>query len=118
MPQITLEYAANLGNSVPFQALAAELHPMLVRVAGAALPACKSRAYRADDYYMADGGAQHAFVHLRIGLMPGRSPEALAEVNRQAMALLQKHIPAPAGLAVQYSVEIVDIRRETYLRAP
>lgn len=117
MPQITLEYTANLGSSVPLQALAAELHPMLVRVANAALPACKSRAYRAETYHVADGGAQHGFVHLTIGLMPGRTPGVLTEVGQQALALLQKHIPAPAGLAVQYSVEIVDLRRETYFRA-
>jgi len=33
------------------------------RVADARLQACKSRAYRADDYYVADGGAPHAFAH-------------------------------------------------------
>jgi 5-carboxymethyl-2-hydroxymuconate isomerase len=118
MPHITLEYSANLGARVPLQALAAELHPMLVRVANASLQACKSRAYRADDFCIADGGAQHALAHLTIALMPGRAPEVLTEVGHQALALLKRYIRAPEGVALQYSVEIVDLRRETYFRAP
>jgi 5-carboxymethyl-2-hydroxymuconate isomerase len=118
MPHIRLEYTANLDASGPFPALAGELHSMLVQVANASRAACKSRAYRADDYYVAEGDAQHAFLHLTIALLPGRAPEVLSEVGHQALQLLQKHIPAPEGLAVEYIVEIVDIRRETYFRVP
>jgi 5-carboxymethyl-2-hydroxymuconate isomerase len=112
MPQIRLEYSANLGAHVSLQALAAELHPMLVRVADTTVQACVSRAYRAEDYYVGEGGALHGFAHLTIGLLCCRSPAVVDEVGRPALALLT-NTHAPDGVTLQTTVEVLDLPAET-----
>ena len=118
MPHLTLEYTKNLESEMSFDDLFPRLHQALVDVAAIPIGNCKSRARRLDNYYIAGGGPQHAFVHLAIRLMEGRSVELKRNIGRGCLEVLQELCCSPAGLELQITVEIQDIERTTYFKLP
>jgi 5-carboxymethyl-2-hydroxymuconate isomerase len=118
MPHLTLEYTGNLEQEIILDDLFPRLHGALVDVAAIPIGNCKSRAYRLDNYYIADGGPQHAFVHLAIRFMEGRSVEVKRMIGRGCLEVLEELCHSPAGLALQITVEIQDIERTTYFKLP
>ena len=119
MPHLTLEYTHNLRLSASFDELFGQLHRVLADVGGIPLGNCKSRAVRLTDYYVGDGGDNHAFVHLTIRFLAGRSTELKQEVGRQSLAVLEEcFAPSSAELELQVTVEIQEIERSTYFKFP
>ena len=86
MPHIVLEYSANLYDLPSFSALFAEIHQVLHREGGIRLENCKSRARAAHHYFIADGSPDHAFVHLNIEFVKGRSDERRVQFFPEARA--------------------------------
>jgi 5-carboxymethyl-2-hydroxymuconate isomerase len=118
MPHLTLEYTKNIDQEITFDDLFARLHQVLVDVSSIPIANCKSRASRLDNYYIADGGPQHAFVHLTIRFMAGRSVELKRDIGRRCLEVLEEVCCSPAGLELQITVEIQDIERTTYFKLP
>ena len=118
MPHLTIEYTKNVEQEFTFDDLFARLHQVLVDVAALPIGNCKSRARRLDDYYIADGGPQHAFLHLAIRFMEGRSIELKRQIGRGCLEILEEFCCSPAGLELQITVEIQDIERTTYFKLP
>lgn len=118
MPHLTLEYTKNMEQEIDFDDLFPRLHQALVDVAAIPIGNCKSRASRLDNYYVADGSPQHAFVHLAIRFMEGRSAELKRNIGRGCLAVLEELCCSPAGLELQITVEIQDIVRTTYFKLP
>lgn len=117
MPHLRLEYTANVPQKVDFQALFADLQGTLARVGGIPMANFKSRAYRLDNYRIADGNADQAFVHLDIRMFEGRPDELKQAMLAAVMDVLKAHYPpVDGGPNVQLSVEIQDIRRAAYLK--
>ncbi|RAG85599.1 isomerase [Streptacidiphilus pinicola] len=108
MPQILVDHSAE----IPFdrQAFAKELHPLIAEVIEARISECKTVFRAAADDFVGDGAAGHPVVLLEVKLLSGRSAELRAELSARVLALLQRHIPVPASLAV----EITELDRATY----
>ncbi len=118
MPHLVLEYTANVTQNVDWSALFSRLH-QAVAAAGAPLAGCKSRAVRHEDYYVADGRAGGAFVHLTIGLLSGRADEDKAGLARRCRELLvEEYRPSLEALDLQITVEVRDLHRESYQKVP
>ena len=77
MPNITVEYSANIADDAAVPALCRLIAATVVEAGqGAfAVAAVRVRAYRADDYCIADGDPSNAFVNITVRLAKGR-PEA------------------------------------------
>lgn len=118
MPHLTLEYTSNLRLAASFDEMFAQLHQALHKMAGIPQGNCKSRAIRLDDFCVGGGGAQHAFAHLTIRFLAGRSAELKQQIGRHSLAVLQRQFPPPAGLELQLTVEIQEIEPATYLKSP
>jgi len=117
MPHLRLEYTANVPQKVDFDALFSELHHTLANVGGASLGNCKGRAFRLDDYFVADGQAAVAFVHLDVRVLEGRSDEWKQTVGAALMNVLKAHYtPSGVGPAVQLTLEIQDIHKSAYFK--
>lgn len=108
MPQILVDHSAEL--ALDRQAFAKELHPLIAEVTDAPIPECKTVFRAAADHLVGDGAAGHPVVLLEIKLLSGRSAELRAELSTRVLALLQRHVPVPASLAV----EITELDRATY----
>jgi len=130
MPHLTLEYTDNVGQSIDFHALFAELHHMLASVAGISIDNCKSRAVCLDTYHVGDGQAQSAFVHLEIRLLEGRSAELKREIGARGLQVLERYFAGSLGERdlqitrdpqitrdLQITLEVRDMQRQAYFKA-
>ncbi len=116
MPHLTLQYTHNV-EGIRFSELFSDLHQGLARVGEIDVNNCKSRAIRLDDYYVADGNGQEGFAHLQILLLEGRSVALSRDIGEHCLEVLRRHVEsAVPGVAVQLSLEVRDMRRETYLK--
>jgi 5-carboxymethyl-2-hydroxymuconate isomerase len=88
MPHLTLEYTANLDFDV--QALLARVHSELVAAGAINLKGLKSRAVRRDEYRIADGKPDYAFVHVNLLIREGRLPEAQRDFAQRVLAVLKE----------------------------
>ena len=119
MPHLTIEYTSNVTPKIDCKALFGELHQLLADVGKVQIGNCKSRSRVAEDFYIADGGEEHAFVHLDLRLLEGRSPQWKREIGEQCLHILSSHFGSTAErLALQITVSILDIERATYFKYP
>ena len=88
MPHLTLEYTENLDFEV--QALLAQLHSELVATGAINLKGLKSRAVQRDEYRIADGNPDYAFVHVNLLIREGRLPEVQREFAQRVLAVLKE----------------------------
>ncbi|MCK7624295.1 5-carboxymethyl-2-hydroxymuconate delta isomerase [Streptomyces sp. RS10V-4] len=109
MPHITVDYSAQLSGVFDRQAFVRELHPMVLEETGSA-GVCKTFFRSAAETYVGDREAgQVAFVHVDVGLLPGRPDALKARLSEDVLTLLGKHLPSGGGAEVVTSVEVRDL---------
>jgi 5-carboxymethyl-2-hydroxymuconate isomerase len=118
MPHITLELSDNLPLSdVHFPKFFAELHQVLVSNLGVALLNCKSRLVRHKNFYVADGNNAHAFAHLEIKILEGRSTAEIIGMGNIVLELLIRTFETShKELIFQPSVEVIGIEPANYFK--
>ena len=82
MPHFIVDYSANLQDKLVFQALFTELHAYMQATKAFPIGGIRSRAIRCDDYRVADGRAEFAFINLNLKIGSGRDmalKQAVAE---------------------------------------
>lgn len=118
MPHLTLQYTGNIEQEIRVAELFPRLHRVLEQVAGVDVLNCKSRAVHLDRYCIGVGDAEGAFVHLEIRLLEGHSAAVKQEVGERSLRILEAYFaPAAKGLALQVTVEVVDMLRQSYFKA-
>ncbi len=85
MPHAVLEYTSNITQKIQFKAVFAALHTLLQDIAHADIESCKSRANKLEEFYIGDGSATQAFVHLDISLLAGRTQAAKEQLGQAAL---------------------------------
>lgn len=118
MPHLTLEYTKNIEPEAAFDDFLGRLHRVLADVGAIPIGNCKSRARRLDSYFIGDGGSQHAFVHLVLRFLEGRSVDLKRQIGRACLEVLQESFTPSSALELQITVEIQDIERTTYFKIP
>jgi 5-carboxymethyl-2-hydroxymuconate isomerase len=118
MPHITLEISDNLSfadDRLP--EFFGELHQMLTSRLGVNLLNCKSRLIRHKSFYIADGKSKHAFAHLEIKILEGRSAAEIGKVGNAALELLISAFEQSRQRFIfQPSVEIVNIGATNFFK--
>jgi len=109
MAHFVLEYSSNLdGEALALQPLFAKLHTSAAESGVFPLKGIRSRAYRCEEYRLADGNAHHAFVHLQVLMGAGRDEETRQHVAKAFFAILQQHLSplfAERGLALSFELK-------------
>ena len=119
MPHITLEYTANLSENPPTRELLLSLHHLLQAMAGIRIENCKGRWRKVEDWVVGSGEENLAFVHLDLRFLEGRTVEIQRAVGQGALDVLKAHFhPGPEGVDLQITVEVGEIRKETYFKDP
>jgi 5-carboxymethyl-2-hydroxymuconate isomerase len=116
MPHINVEFSGSLAEAFDRPAFARDTHEALVTIAGGRPAGCKTRFVPLDETYIADGSDGYAMIHVRIGILSGRTAEVKRELNEAVLALVRKHTAPVPRVEVQMSVELRDLDRETYVR--
>ncbi|MET9225863.1 hypothetical protein [Lentzea sp. NPDC003310] len=113
MPQITVEYSAELGDGFDRRGFALALHRTVGPLVSAEVAAFKTRFRRIEESVIGDGSPA-AMVHIRVGLLQGRPVELKQEVGQVVIGLARDHLKPVEGLPTQVSLEVHDMDREQY----
>lgn len=109
MPQITVDYSADLAGGFDRPGFAKALHEATVEIAAAKPPACKTRFRPTEDIVVGPETEGHAHVHIHIALLAGRTDETKARLTEAALELLRTYLKQPEGLALHASAEVRDL---------
>ena len=116
MPHLHMEYTANLPQLNADVALIRLNNTLVGSGQFAAEFDIKSRALRLDAFRVGTGLGERAFVHVKLALLSGRSPEIKRQLSESLLAVLKDLCAWPAGVQVQLSVEVVDLDRDAYAK--
>lgn len=115
MPQLRIEYSANLPVGDRLRPFALTLHHALAEIAATDVGAFKTRLSRLEDWVIGDGAARHAMFHVDVRLLNGRSDAVKQAVGQ---CVLDQAVKMVSGLAdrleVQVTVDISDMDRDHY----
>lgn len=109
MPQITVDYSAELDAAFDRTGFAGALHPLVAETVTTKIAACKTRFRRVEETVVADAPGGDALVHIDISLLAGRTPEVKARLTESVRDLLANHIRPADGLTLHLSVEARDL---------
>ncbi|WP_406097599.1 5-carboxymethyl-2-hydroxymuconate Delta-isomerase [Streptomyces sp. NBC_01013] len=109
MPQITVDYSAELDDTFDRSGFAGALHPLIAETVTTKIAACKTRFRRVEETVVADAPGGDALVHVDISLLPGRTPEVKARLTEAVRDLLTAHIRPADGLTLHLSAETRDL---------
>ncbi len=114
MPQISIEYSANLGAAFDAPRFAAAVHQAVVEHAAAELANCKSRLIELTDFLMGDGASERAMVHVDLRILPGRDAEQKSRLGEAVIHLLAEAVGEASGFDLQLTVEVRELDGENY----
>ncbi|SDY78528.1 5-carboxymethyl-2-hydroxymuconate Delta-isomerase [Pseudomonas sp. NFIX28] len=115
MPHLHMEYTANLPQLDADKALLRFNHALVASGQFAEYD-IKSRARQVETFRVGTGLGERAFVHVKLSLLSGRSPEIKKQLSQSLLAVLQELCEWPAGVELQLAVEILDIDRDSYAK--
>lgn len=118
MPQITVDYSAELDDSLDRRGFAGALHPLVAETVTTKIAACKTRFRRIEEFVAGDAATGDAIVHISIALLPGRTEEIKARLTASVLELLGAHLKPVDGLTVHASAETRELARPTARAEP
>ncbi len=109
MAHFVLEYSDNISaETLALQSLFKKLHSSAVDTGLFPYKGIRSRAYACHDYRMADGQAEHMFVHLTVLLGAGRTIEERELAAKGFFSVLENHFAAcfdQRGVAMSFEMK-------------
>jgi len=114
MPHIIVEYSANLDATVEIPGLLEALHQAMIGTGVADVAAIRTRAYRAENFIIADRNPKNGFVQITVRLREGRPKEAYEKVAKDLMPAAEASLErAFAAHPLQLALEIHEITQLT-----
>ncbi len=118
MPQLVLEYSANISQKIDSTLLLTEIASIISAAGGIPVENFKSRLIRREEYLVGKGGRKDAFVHLEAGIFSGRTVEVKRRIGEDCIEYLEEYFsPSTGELSLQITVEIREMEKETYFKA-
>ena len=109
MPQVEIEYSANLEDGFDAERFARTVHEALVEHADADLLNCKTRLSSIPHYLIGDGAPGRAMVHTDLRILPGRSTEQKRALGEAVLAGLESAARDIGGFDIQLTVEVREL---------
>lgn len=117
MPHLHMEYTTNLPDLNADVALLRLNNALVASGQFAAEADIKSRALKVETFRVGTGLGERGFVHVKLALLSGRSPEIKKQLADSLLVVLQELCQWRADVSVQLCVEILDIDRAPYAKA-
>ncbi len=115
MPHLTLEYTNNLTALDAGRVLLALNHALVASGQFEDID-IKSRALPLETFLIGTSVGNHAFVHVKLALLSGRSSQTKSELSSALLRVLRANCEAGAGNHLQLCVEVQDIDRASYAK--
>ena len=117
MPQVILEYSANIAQPVETVNILGELTAVISAASDIAISNFKSRVIRREEF-LAGGGADGAFVHLAVGVFSGKPFDVKRRIGEDCLEYLEEYFEeAAAKLDLQITVEIREMEKQSYFKS-
>ncbi len=114
MPQISIEYSANLAAPLAVEPFARSVHERVVQFADAELANCKTRLVELDRYLISDGASRNAMVHVDLRILPGRTDEQKRQLGEAVIAALEDAVSGIEGFDLQLTAEVRELDGPNY----
>jgi len=112
MPQINLEFTANVLEKDSIPIVLSALHAMLATTLPTDIETCKSRAIECPIYAIGAGLPNAAFVHCKLSVMPGRGGDILQKIGKLGLDLLNNTFKTSLEkLNLQITIEVVELSK-------
>ncbi|NHQ87290.1 5-carboxymethyl-2-hydroxymuconate Delta-isomerase [Iodobacter sp. HSC-16F04] len=111
MPHLNIEYSKNLSTFNPRLALQ-QLNNALIESGHFAEGDIQSRAMGFDDFLIGNVDEGRAFIHIKLQILSGRSPEVKKALSEALLQALKTDTPQNIKLLIR--TEIIDIDRPSY----
>ena len=111
MPHVIVEYSANLVGAVEIKALLQALHEAALKTGVFPAGGIRTRAERRDEYIVADGRPDAAFVHVMLRIGAGRDTATKKRAADSVFAVLcdrLKPVQEKRPLAISLEVQELD----------
>ncbi|MGA5819244.1 5-carboxymethyl-2-hydroxymuconate Delta-isomerase [Kitasatospora sp. NPDC094028] len=118
MPQISVDYSADLAGTFDRRALGLAINRLAEETIDAKPEACKTVFHQHDVLVVGTTGTPaDAQVFVEFQIFPGRTPEAKAALSEGVLALLAEHVKPGPGVRLFTAVDVADIDRDSYRSA-
>ncbi|MFE7528140.1 5-carboxymethyl-2-hydroxymuconate Delta-isomerase [Kitasatospora sp. NPDC057542] len=118
MPQISVDYSADLAGTFDRRGLGLAINRLAEATIDAKPESCKT-VFRQSEVLVVgtSGAAADTQVFVEFQIFPGRTPEAKAALSEGVLALLARYVRPKPGTRLFTAVDIADIDRESYRNA-
>lgn len=116
MPHVTLEYSANV-QPLDVQKLLRTVNQAMIDTGEFESLDIKSRAVKQEEFLIGLADSGHAYIHVKVALLSGRSAETKLNISKQLLDVLHSQLLPIAGIRLQLCVEMQDIDRVAYSKA-
>lgn len=117
MPHFIVEYSTNIENKVEIPELLEKLHNVAVETGVFPLGGLRSRVIPCDQYRIADGHPDNAFVHVSMRIGAGREPAVLKGACERIFEVITDHFgPLQASGPLALSYEIREMNKDLNFR--
>ncbi|KIH70566.1 5-carboxymethyl-2-hydroxymuconate Delta-isomerase [Salinicoccus roseus] len=116
MPHIYIEYTSNLKEEINIRQLMAEVHFSVLDQHSDTIPngGFRTRAIEIDDFIIADGKEDDAFIHITMKIGRGRTEEKKEAIKQTVFDALRKGTEGIYNRRyLALSVELHEFQRET-----
>ncbi|MFT5131890.1 MAG: 5-carboxymethyl-2-hydroxymuconate isomerase [Gammaproteobacteria bacterium] len=113
MPHFIVEYSANLQKDIKIGKLFEKLQDTALETGVFPLGGIRFRAIRCEDYLIADGDPDNAFVHMTLKLGHGRDIKVREKVGEKLFATLKQHFEKTfKNRPLAVSFELIELHPE------
>ncbi|NBA95863.1 5-carboxymethyl-2-hydroxymuconate Delta-isomerase [Pseudomonas sp. R5(2019)] len=116
MPHLHLEYTDNLPQLNADSILQRLNHALVASGQFGNEADIKSRAVKLECFRVGTRPEERAFIHVKLAILSGRSPEVKKQVSESLLAVLTESLQWPEALEIQLCVEVLDIDRDSYTK--
>jgi 5-carboxymethyl-2-hydroxymuconate isomerase len=92
LPHLVIEYSANIEKGIALDELLDKLHAVALTTGVFPIGGLRVRAYRADNYRIADKAPDNGFVHVTALIGHGRPLDVQQRAGEQLFAALSGHL--------------------------
>lgn len=114
MPNLTLEYTANLHSQFDVPDTLLKLNQALVATGAFKEADIKSRALPLEVFVVGTAPTERAFIHLELSILSGRAMELKRDVSHELLHVLKQQFEHTPKFEVQLCVQVLDNDRDTY----
>jgi 5-carboxymethyl-2-hydroxymuconate isomerase len=107
MPKVVVEYSANIAADADIPGLCRTVAQSIIAADLVPVAGIRVRAYRCDDYFIADGKPEYAFVSLTAKLARGRPEEDVRRCFDEVFKAVKAHLePAEKAWVLALSMDV------------